>query len=45
MPAAVWWILAIGAMVGMFCACVIVVALGLRVLENALARRQRRPSE
>jgi hypothetical protein len=45
MPAVVWWILAFGAMVGLFAACVIAVAVGLRVLENALDRRQRRPSE
>lgn len=45
MPAVVWWILAIGAMVGMFAACVIVVAVGLRLFENAIARRQHRPSE
>ena len=45
MPAAVWWILAIGAMVGLFAACVVVVAVGLRLLESAFARRRQRPSE
>jgi hypothetical protein len=40
MPAAAWWTLAILAMVGLFAACVIVVAVGLRVLENVLARRR-----
>jgi hypothetical protein len=45
MPAAVWWVLAIGAMVGMFAVCVVVVAVGLRVFENALARRRQRPLE
>ena len=40
MPAALWWVLAIAAMVGIFAACVIVVALGLRLLESALARRR-----
>jgi hypothetical protein len=45
MPAAAWWILAIAAMVGMFAACVILVAVALRVFENALARRRHTPSE
>jgi hypothetical protein len=45
MPAAVWWTIAILSMVGMFAACVIVVAVGLRVLENALARRRQRLPE
>jgi hypothetical protein len=45
MPAAVWWVIAVGAMVGMFAACVILVAVGVRMLENALARRRQRPSE
>ena len=42
MPAAVWWVLAIGAMVGMFVACVIAVSVGVRLLELALARRRQR---
>ena len=45
MPAAVWWVLAIAAMAGMFAACVIVVSVGLRALENARARRQQRATE
>lgn len=45
MPTAVWWVVAVGAMVGMFAACVLLVAVGVRVLENALARRRQRPSE
>jgi hypothetical protein len=45
MATAVWWVVAVGAMVGLFAACVILVAVGLRVLENVLARRRQRPSE
>jgi hypothetical protein len=45
MPAAVWWTIAIVAMVGMFAACVIAVSVGLRLFENALARRRRRLPE
>lgn len=37
----VWTVLAGGAIVGMFAACVIVVAAGVRMLEGALARRRR----
>lgn len=45
MATAVWWVVAVGAMVGTFAACVILVAVGVRVLENVLARRRQRPSE
>jgi putative Ca2+/H+ antiporter (TMEM165/GDT1 family) len=45
MATAVWWVVAVGAMVGMFAACVILVAAGVRVLENVLARRRQRQSE
>lgn len=45
MPAAVWWTIAIAAMVGMFAACVLLVVAGVRVLENALARRRQRIPE
>ena len=45
MPAAVWWTIAILAMAGMFAACVIAVAIVLRVLENALAKRRQRLPE
>jgi small basic protein len=45
MATAVWWVVAVGAMVGLFAACVILVAVGVRVLENVLARRRQRPSE
>jgi hypothetical protein len=37
---AIWTVLAVGVMVGMFAGCVIAVAVGVRVLENALARRR-----
>jgi hypothetical protein len=42
MLTAIWMVLAIGAMVGMFAACVIVVAVAVRMLENALAKRRQR---
>jgi len=42
MPAAVWLIFAVTAMVGIFVACVLVVAAGVRVLEGALERRRRK---
>lgn len=42
MPAAVWWTLAIGAMLAMFAACVLVVAVGVRMLERILVRRRQR---
>jgi hypothetical protein len=41
MSTIVWTVLAGGAIVGMFAACVIVVAAGVRMLEGALARRRR----
>ena len=44
MATAVWTALAVAALVGMFAACVIVVAAGVRVLENLLARRRGKPS-
>jgi hypothetical protein len=44
MSAAIWMVLAIAGMVGMFAACVFVVVVGVRMLEGAVARRQRRPS-
>ena len=44
MPAAIWWTLAIVAMAGMFAACVVIVALGVRLLERVLARRRARQS-
>lgn len=45
MATAVWWVVAVGAMVGMFATCVLLIAAGVRVLENVLARRRRRPTE
>jgi hypothetical protein len=40
MALAVWTVLALAALVGMFAACVIVVAAGIRVLEGVLAKRR-----
>jgi hypothetical protein len=40
MPAAMWWTLAIAAMVGMFAGSVVVVTVGIRLLEGMLARRR-----
>jgi hypothetical protein len=42
MSTAVWTVLAVGAMVGIFGGCVIAVAAGVRVLEHAIARRRRK---
>jgi hypothetical protein len=39
----IWTALAVVAMAGMFSACVIVVAAGIRVLESALAKRRGQP--
>jgi len=43
MSTAVWTVLAVGGMVGMFAACVVVVAAGVRVLEGAVMKRRRKP--
>jgi hypothetical protein len=40
MSTAVWTVLAVGAMVGIFCGCVGLVTAGLRVLERSLAKRR-----
>ncbi len=40
MEKAIWTVLATGALVGMFAACVIVVTVGVRWLEGVLARRR-----
>jgi hypothetical protein len=42
MSTAVWTVLAVGAMIGIFAGCVIVVAAGVRVLEGAVTRRRER---
>jgi len=42
MPAALWMVFAVTAMVGLFVACVLVVTAGIRVLENAIDRRRRK---
>jgi len=42
MSTVVWTVLAVGAIVGMFVACVLVVTAGVRLLENALDRRRRK---
>jgi hypothetical protein len=44
MATAVWTVLAIGAMAGMFAACILAVTVGVRLLENMLARRRQNPS-
>ncbi|MGZ5165760.1 MAG: hypothetical protein ACXWCQ_35140 [Burkholderiales bacterium] len=40
MSTAIWTVFAVGAMVGIFAACVIVVVAGVRVFENARAKRR-----
>ena len=42
MATAVWMVFAVSAMVAIFAGCVIVVAAGVRALENALAKRRAR---
>jgi len=42
MSTAVWTVFAVAAMVGIFAGCVVVVTAGVRVLENALARRRQK---
>jgi len=42
MSTAVWMVFAVGAMVGIFAACVVAVAAGVRVLESALIKRRRK---
>jgi hypothetical protein len=37
-----WTILAVATMIGMFGACVVAVTVGVRMLENALAKRRRK---
>jgi hypothetical protein len=44
MANAIWTALTVAAMAGMFAGCVVVVVVGVRGLENALARRGRRPA-
>ena len=39
----IWTALAVVAMAGIFAVCVITVAAGIRVLENALAKRRGQP--
>jgi hypothetical protein len=39
METAIWTVLAVGAMVGIFAACVLVVTVGVRWLEDLRARR------
>jgi hypothetical protein len=43
MGTAIWTTFAVGAMVAIFAACVVVVATGVRIFENARAKRQRKP--
>lgn len=44
MSTALWTVLAVAGMVGIFATCVVVVVAGVRVLEGAVAKRQRKPS-
>jgi hypothetical protein len=42
MSTAVWTVFAVGSMVGIFAACVIAVAVGVRMLERALGKRRKK---
>jgi hypothetical protein len=44
MSTAIWTVFAGAAMVGIFAGCVMVVAVGVRVLENVVARRRQQQS-
>ena len=44
MSTALWTVLAVGGMVGMFAACVVAVVVGIRVVESAVAKRRAKPS-
>jgi heme exporter protein D len=44
MATAVWTAFAVAAMVGIFAGCVVVVAAGVRVLENVLTKRRQKPT-
>lgn len=44
MEKAIWTVLALGAMAVMFAVCVVAVAMGVRWLEGALAKRDRKPA-
>jgi putative Ca2+/H+ antiporter (TMEM165/GDT1 family) len=43
MSTAVWTVFAVGAMIGMFAACVVAVVAGVRVLEGLVEKRRRGP--
>jgi len=42
MATAIWTILALGAMVGIFGACIVAIVVGVRLLEGVVARRRDR---
>ena len=42
MATVIWTTFAVGIMIGIFAGCVIMVAVGIRFLENALAKRRRK---
>ena len=42
MATVIWTIFAVGIMIGIFAACVIVVAAGTRLLESRLEKRRRK---
>ncbi|MBL0143358.1 MAG: hypothetical protein IPP91_14925 [Betaproteobacteria bacterium] len=44
MATAIWTVLAVGALGGIFATCVVVVVAGVRMLENALAKRRQNPA-
>jgi hypothetical protein len=44
MSTALWTVLAVAGMVGIFATCVVAVVAGVRMLEGAVAKRQRKPS-
>jgi heme exporter protein D len=44
MATAVWTAFAVSVMIGIFAGCVLVVAAGIRALENAREKRRRRAS-
>jgi Flp pilus assembly protein TadB len=42
METAIWTVLAVGVMLGMFATCIVVVTAGVRWLENGLAKRRQK---
>jgi hypothetical protein len=44
MSTAVWTVLTVGGLAAMFAACLVVVVVGVRLLEGAIAKRGSKPS-